>query len=120
MSEEFYKIIHLLGAFMVVAGFGAAVALSLAGASAKGSPGRSLAVVTHGIGLFLALLGGFGLQAKLHIGFPGWIYAKIALWLALGGLLTLALRKADLAKPIWFTVLALGAVAAYLGVVQPF
>lgn len=122
MSPAFYKVVHLSGIFMLLAAYGAAVALSLQGATAKGTPGRTLVVATHGTGMFFALLGGFGLVAREGVAWPwpGWLFAKIVIWLALGGLLTLALRKPAAAKPLWFGVLALAILAACLAQFKPF
>ena len=55
MSLAAYKVLHLLGAFLVLAALGAA----LAGGSRKGSG------IAHGIGLLLLLVAGFGALARL-------------------------------------------------------
>jgi hypothetical protein len=120
MTPHFYLILHLSGVFMVLTGYGAAVALALNGVAARGSAGRSLAVVTHGVGLLFVLVGGFGLLAKNHIDWGNWTTAKVVIWLALGGLLTLILRKPAAARPLWFGVLALAVTAAVLGILRPF
>ena len=39
-----------------------------------------------GIASLLALVGGFGLQAKLQVGFPGWFIVKLVCWLGLSAL----------------------------------
>ena len=51
---------------------------------------------------------------------PGWIYAKLLIWLIAGGLMGFIPRKPALAKPMWFIVIALGGLASILGVTKPF
>ena len=112
MSYEVYKIIHLTG---VIALF-----LSL-GAMLGASKSFKAAAIGHGVALFLILLGGFGIQAKLYSGqFPSWMIAKIAIWLVLGASLVLIKRKLMPGNGVAILVLVLGVAAAWLGVMRPF
>jgi hypothetical protein len=72
-----------------------------------------------GVGLFLILLGGFGLLSAVYSNtFTWWILAKIVLWLALGGMLVL-INRARNSMALFWAVLAVGLVAAALGVFGP-
>ena len=68
----------------------------------------------------LALVAGFGLMARLGLSFDGWLITKLVIWLAFGGLLALMNRKPDSALVLIFVAIAMGSVAAYLGMVKPF
>ncbi|MCA9544397.1 MAG: hypothetical protein KC613_08400 [Myxococcales bacterium] len=120
MPYELYKIIHLVGLAATVAGLGGVAAHTLAGGT-KGTGWRKGAVITHGVGLFLVLLGGFGMLARLQIAWPWpkWVIAKIIVWIAFGGLIALG-KKAGPAKALWFVQLALVGVAAWLAITKPF
>ena len=117
MSPQIYKIIHLTGVLMIFLSYGALIARSILGEEGKSL--RKFAGLNAGIGLLLVLVGGFGLIAKLKYGFPGWIIAKLVIWLALGGLIAVANRKPQLSKPLWWVVLLLGVIAAALAGYQP-
>jgi hypothetical protein len=69
----------------------------------------------HGIGLLLILVSGFGLQAKLKLGFPIWMISKLVILLALGGSIALIKRGALPPIVIYILVIFLGSIAAYLG-----
>jgi hypothetical protein len=78
--------------------------------------------ITHGIGMVLVLVGGFGMLARLGIfwPWPGWIVGKIIIWLVFGVLIAVIGRVPALAKPLWWITIALGAIAAYLALNKPF
>jgi hypothetical protein len=83
MPYDAYKIIHLVGI--------AALALGLGGMMAGGANKKAFSIL-QGLGLLVMLVSGFGLLAKLHLGFPHFAMVKVALWVALG-MLPLILRK---------------------------
>ncbi len=120
MSYDFYKVIHFLGLFMVFTALGGQFVHAINGGDAKQQPGRRWIAIFHGVGLLLALVAGFGLIAKLGIGFPGWIYVKIAIWVALGGIGAFAARKKQLAGTLWIVTIALGMLAAFVARTKSF
>lgn len=84
---------------------------------------RKPTAMTHGIGLLLALVGGFGLLARLgvvHGGLPAWVIAKLGIWFVFAIMVGVVIRKKSLAKPLWFITLLLGGLAAYLAGSKPF
>ncbi len=110
ISYTVYKVIHYIGIFGAV---GALVALLARIGLIEASPGatdpwRRRLVALHGTGLFLVLLGGFGMLARLEIthglGLPGWIWAKLVLWGGLAIFVTVGKRAPQLAG--WLTLLA--------------
>jgi len=119
MSFDFYKIVHFLGIFMVFSALGGQITQSLNGNDSKKMPSRRWIAIYHGLGLLLVLVAGFGMIAKLQVGFPGWVIGKMIIWVALGGVGALAARKQNLAGMIWAAVLLLGLTAAYLAHYKP-
>ena len=121
MPYNVYKIIHLIGVLLTFMALGGAILLSI-NPQATNKKLRKWVGIHHGVGIVLALVGGFGLLARLqiHTPWPGWIYAKIGIWLVVIVLLPLALRKPQAAKGLWFGLIVLGGVAAYLAGYKPF
>ena len=77
----------------------------------------------HGVGLLVALVGGFGLVARLQLEqgmMAPWVIAKLFIWLALGGVIALVNRKQDKAKLWSIVIIILGATAAYIARTKPF
>ncbi len=117
-----YKVVHLVGVLMVFLSLGGVTMHAITGGT-KNNVWRKPVAITHGVGLFLALLGGFGLLARLGIvqgGLPGWIYAKLTIWLIFAGMTGIVIRKPHLAKTMWILSLVLGGFAAYLAGYKPF
>lgn len=120
MPYEFYKVLHLVGIFMVFTGLGGAALAGTAGLG-KNHPWRRSLSLTHGLGLLIVLTGGFGMLARLQLTgwpWPGWVVFKFVIWFALGGLLVAA-RKPGGAKIVWWASILLGGAAAYLAVYKP-
>ena len=115
MSLAAYKVLHLLGAFLVFVAFG--------GALAAGDREGKLARVTHGIGMLLLVVAGFGALARLGLHGPGswplWVWLKLVVWMALGAAMTVAKRAPQAARALWWILPLLGATAAYLALFKP-
>lgn len=122
MPYVVYKIIHFVGLVAIWAALGGATLHAMNGGTKATNPSRKLVAATHGIGLFLMLLGGFGMLARLGItsGLPGWIHAKLTLWLLVGALLAVPLRAPALAKPLWFAMPLVAGLGAWLALAKPF
>ncbi|MBT8043940.1 MAG: hypothetical protein KJO79_03230 [Verrucomicrobiae bacterium] len=118
MDYEIYRLIHFAGIFTLFLAFGS---LFAGKSTTKG------AVMGHGIGLFLILLGGFGMQAKVKAAYiithgaawPTWLIIKIVIWVALGGALVLAKRRIIKGAGAWILIIALGMASAYLAYNKP-
>lgn len=128
LSLAVYKTIHYLGIFTLVTALTAALARAAAvglsahaGASAESlaDPWKKRLGIAHGVGLFLVLLGGFGMLARLGLGLTGWVNVKLAIWLVVGGLIVL--RKSPAAAS-WGVALVplLAALAGYVAYTKPF
>ncbi|MCB1308494.1 MAG: hypothetical protein KDK30_09955 [Leptospiraceae bacterium] len=117
LSMEVYRLIHLFGNFVIIFVLGGVTLHRLNGGDRNYSR-RRLVAIMHGIGMFLSLLGAFGLQARLGIGWPGWFIAKIFIWLFLGAALALVYRLPG--KFFWWGLPLVVLVAIYLATFKPF
>lgn len=120
MSYEFYKVLHLAGILMTFCGLAGVLALRMAGPDLPSA--RKLFFLTHGVGLVIALVGGFGLAARLNMfaQLPIWVWAKIVIWVLLGGAIALAKRRGQIGTPLLVLFIGLGITAAWLAVNKPF
>lgn len=114
MSYNFYLFLHLFAALLVVLGYGALLARAILAPENK--PMRVKGAILSGIGLLLLLVAGFGMQAKLGIGWPVWFIAKIVLWVLLGAALSLINKKPAWNCGLWVAIIAIVGLAAWLGV----
>lgn len=120
ISYPIYKLIHFLGIFMLVCSLGGLVLQRVQGQGSAPVWRRPI-MLTHGLGLFLAMLGGFGMLARMGLvsGLPGWIHAKLAIWLILGLIVLVPRFKPQLAKSVWWTSIILATLAAYFAINKP-
>jgi hypothetical protein len=123
MPQAVYKLIHFFGLFGMVTLLAGAAMHALVGHTRAERPfGRGFAIA-HGIGAFLVLLGGFGMLARLGIaqqGLPGWVYAKLVLWLALSAALILPYRGRALALSVIVGIPLLTVLGAAIALYKPF
>ena len=120
ISFEVYKNIHLLGVFMILVALGGAMLYGMV-SEGKELVWRKVVSITHGLGLLLVLVAGFGMLARLGIAWPWpvWVWGKVVIWILLGGLITPARKSPGAAKGLWWIVILLAAVAAYLAIHKP-
>jgi len=119
MPPYIYHILHLTGIIMLFLGYGALLGRSMAGSDSPRV--RKIGSITSGIGLFLIIVAGFGLISKVYgNNFQGWMVVKIVIWVVLGSLISLINRKPALATLLWWTLVALGALASVMVYVRPF
>lgn len=117
-----YKVVHLAGVLMVFLALGGVATSAINGAS-KNHTWRKPIAITHGVGLLLSLVGGFGALARLgivHGGLPGWVIAKLGIWVLFAALIGIVPRKPGWAKLLWPLMIIFGATAAYLAGSKPF
>lgn len=114
ISLTAYKVVHILAVLLVFVAFGA-----MLGDGTR----RRLASSTHGIGMLLALITGFGMLARLGIHGPGswplWVWLKLVVWLILGASMALVKKNPKSAKALWWLLPLVGAAAAYLAIYKP-
>jgi len=123
MSPDVYKLIHVAGILMVFLSLGGLALHAINGGTKDANSARRLTASTYGVGLFLILLGGFGwlgASGAMSSGMPGWTWAKLGIWLAMGGLLAVPTVKPELSRWVWFAAPVLGVIAAWLARTKPF
>jgi len=122
ISLEIYKLIHIIAALVTFAALGGLTLTVANGATKQSSGVRRLIAITHGVAVFLILLGGFGALARLGIagGLPGWIYVKLVVWLLVAALVVLPYRRPDLARTLFWVLPVLGTVAVAMALWKPF
>lgn len=125
ISYSVYKLLHIIGLTGLLLTTGAALLASSSGAQLAKPIKRKL-FIGHGISLFLLLLAGFGMLARLGIGttdnpgWPNWVILKIVVWLILGGSLALIIRKPELSRMMWVVITLLVIFSAWLAIFKPF
>lgn len=123
--RDAYEIVHLIGIALTMAALGATALHALEGGTRRGPRARRALVVTYGVGLFLILLGGFGMLARLGIAragvaaFPGWLWAKLTVWAVLGAVMMLPYRRPAWAMPMLLLTPLLIGLATYFALYKP-
>ena len=116
MPHSFYLLLHIAGLVLLTLSLGG---MLMHRQSGTGDRPKMLAIF-HGVGLFLILLAGFGMLARLGITWPwpGWVYVKVLLFVILGGFPAFSKRfDAGLG---WWVAIGLILLAAWTGIMKPF
>lgn len=114
MDLQTYRIIHLFGLSLVLMALGGLVVHALNGGTKSNNAFRKGAIISHGVGLLLVLVAGFGMLHKTQHD-VGWMVGKMVLWLVLGGAVAVVYKSKVMAKAIFLTVplvVLIGAVMA--------
>jgi hypothetical protein len=122
MPINLYYLLHFLGIFLLVTGLAGVSIYAANGGTKQTSQTRRLTGILHGVGALLVLVGGFGLLAKLEAtsGLPGWVVAKLVIWLLLGGAIMLPYWRPTTGRVVAVVVPLLAFVAAWLALYKPF
>ncbi len=124
ITYQAYKVIHLIGIFLTLAALAGLALAAANGATRQTNAATRMIAVSHGLGLFIILVGGFGLLARLGVihgsAFPGWVWGKLAIWLVIGALVAVPYRRPQLARLVFLAVPVLGGLAAWLAIYKPF
>jgi hypothetical protein len=117
VSYEVYRLVHLAGIFLTILSLGGLTMRAFS--AAPGTAGRPLALASHGLGLLLALVGGFGMLAKAKLGMGAWVGLKVVIWLALGAAIVVPKRWPRAAGALWALVPLLALLAAWTAQTKP-
>ena len=112
MSPTFYHILHVVS-LLVLTGY-------TFYAFAAPAESRKKVMIITGIASLLVIVGGFGLQAKLAIGCPGWIFVKMVCWLGLSALAGIGYRRRGAAGTLAVVAILLSFVAVLMVYTRPF
>ena len=64
INYQVYKLVHLFGIFLTLISLGGMYLHAMNGGTKETNASRKLSAIGHGVGLFLVLLGGFGMLAR--------------------------------------------------------
>ncbi|MBU6409510.1 MAG: SirB2 family protein [Verrucomicrobia bacterium] len=122
MSYQMLKIAHVTGLALTFMGLAGVLGLKMSGEARPKQ--RWIFFAAHGLGLLLLLASGFALVAKLGLldggrSLPGWVQAKLGIWLLAGGAVALASRFSRYAGFVLLFFIALVVLAAWLAIVKP-
>jgi uncharacterized membrane protein SirB2 len=124
ISYAIYKILHYLGLFGLFVTLAVALGRAAVLPAETVDPWKRRLAALHGICLLVVLTAGFGLMARIGVMhgdlFPGWIWAKLGIWLILGGIIALASRRSRWTGAAIVALPFLAALAGYLALVKPF
>ncbi len=123
ISATVYKLLHMVGILLVFLALGGVTLHAINGGSKQSNRARRLVAITHGLGIIVILVAGFGLLARTGAmaqgGVPPWAWLKVVIWLVLAGLITVPYRKPEWARGLWLALPLLGALAAYAALYKP-
>lgn len=115
-----YKTFHLAGVMLTVAALGGMAVHAANGGTRQQSLTRRLTTATHGLGLLLILVAGFGMLARLGgSAASGWVMVKFAIWLVLGGAAAVPYHRPQFARAVFLIVPLLAALAAIVAITKP-
>lgn len=113
MDPVIYSVLHVIAGFVLVA-------FTFSAFANPRPERRGFVMMITGVASLVMVVAGFGLQAKLHLGFPGWLIAKIVCWLALSAMAGIAFRRPGLASIFSLVATALVAAAVFCVYMRPF
>jgi hypothetical protein len=115
MSYQFYKMLHIVGVVLAVAGLIGLCSHAANGGEKRTHRWRVPLSASHGLGLLILLVSGFGMLARLGLSssLPWWVMLKLLVWGALGGVIALIYKGK--AGRVAIASVVLTAAAAWLG-----
>jgi len=123
LPYSFYKLVHVLGIALTLVALGGMTVHALNGAAKAENAARKLLIGMHGFGVFLILLGGFGLLARIGFahgsGFPLWLWVKLGLWTVFAVVAALPYRRPQSGKALLLVLPLLAMAAAAMAVYKP-
>lgn len=123
MPYTTYKLIHYFGIFLLIAALSAASMNAVRGGNRSEWPWRKALGAAHGVAAFLILLGGFGMLARLGIvqgGLPGWVIAKLVIWVTLATAIMVPKFGQQYAKALMVALPVLALSAGAIALFKPF
>lgn len=124
ISHRVYELIHIVGILFLFSALGALALHAAGGGTKESNRTYRVAMIAHGVALFLILLGGFGMLARIGMSHgalsAGWVWVKLIIWGALGAAIVLPYRRPEWARTLFFLAPLLGVVAAAMALYKPF
>ncbi len=126
LPRDLYEIVHVVGIALVMVAFGGIAVHAAEGGTRRGPRARRSLLGVYVAGLFLILLGGFGMLARIGAAnggvaeFPGWLWAKLAVWSVLAAIMVMPYRKPESLMPVLVATPFLAGLATYFALYKPF
>ena len=115
-----YKTFHLVGVMLTIVALGGMAIHAANGGTRDQSLTRRLTTATHGLGLLLVLVAGFGMLVRLGASAgSGWVLIKLVIWLILGAAAVIPYRRPQFARALFLIVPLLAALAAIVAITKP-
>lgn len=121
-SYQLYNLLHILGIVLVFMAVGALAFHGANGGTKESNKARGLVMATHGVGLVLIAIAGFGMLARIQpmsAGVPGWLHPKMLVWVLIAASPVILNRKPEWGKALWFVLPLLAATSAYFAINHP-
>jgi len=58
-------------------------------------------------------------RLQIHWPWPGWVIVKAIIWVVLGGFNVVVYRLGSRGQALWYILILLGVLAAYMAVMKP-
>jgi len=113
MSPQIYHVLHVLG-LLLLAGF------TFSAFAAPTPDRRKKSAMLTGILSAVVLISGFGLQAKLGTGWPGWLIVKLVCFLVVAAMAGRVFKMPSAAGTMRMAAIVLFAVAVAMVYIRPF
>ena len=121
-SYQFYNLLHIFGIVLVFMAIGALSFHGANGGTKESNKVRGMVMASHGIGVLLIIIAGFGMLARtrsMALGLPGWLHPKILIWVLIAAAPMILNRKPQWGKALWFVFPLLAATSAYFAINHP-
>ncbi len=116
MTSEIFRVVHLVGVFLILSSLAALWGVAVESKGAIDRRRRVPLALLHGAGMAIVLISGLTMAQ----GWPLWMIAKGGIWLALGGSMMIAKRRAKMGIILPIGWVAFAALAALLALTRPF
>lgn len=115
LSYDIYKLLHIT---MIILFF------SSVGAAFLGEEKSKHIKILTGVSSFFIFVAGMGLMARLGVkhneGWPAWAYAKLGIWVFVSAAAPILSKRVKKSYPIFYGLVGLGVLAAYIAINKPF
>lgn len=102
---QFYLYLHLLGIGALFFVLGGLYLHAVNGGTKETNILRKPSAIMHGVALFLILLSGFGMLARIGSSTSDlWVALKVLIWISMGAAIVIPLRVPKLARPLWYVI----------------
>lgn len=120
MSYQFYLLLHLLGIGALFFALGGLFLHAINGGTKETNVMRKPTSIMHGVALFLILLSGFGMLARIGGSTSDmWVLLKVLIWVVMGAAIMIPLRAQQMARPLWYAVPLVLMLAGWIAHVKP-